>query len=177
MPFDDDEASRVEEEESPGSSDLESALINDTLADVTTQPPLVLDAATPLAEAIGKMQHDRRGCVLAVEAGKLAGVFTERDVLMKVAARPMDLHSTRLADVMTRNPVTLPADSSVAYALNLMVVEGFRHIPMVDDNEHPVAVISMRNLIEYLGSFYSRDVLTLPPEPRRHARIKSREGA
>ena len=176
MPVDEDEALRLEAEESPGPSELESALANDTLADVVTQPPLILEGCTSLADAIGKMREERRACVLVIEAGKLAGVFTERDILMKVAATPMDLAHTRLDQVMTREPVTLPADSSVAYALNLMVLEGFRHIPMVDENGHPVAVVSMRNLIEYLGSFYSRDLLTIAPHPHL-SRFKNRDGA
>jgi len=176
MPVDEDEALRLEAEESPGPSELESALANDTLADVVTQPPLILEGGTSLADAIGKMRDERRACVLVVEAGKLTGVFTERDILMKVAATSMDLGRTRLEEVMTRDPVTLPADSSVAYALNLMVLEGFRHIPMVDEDEHPVAVVSMRNLIEYLGSFYSRDLLTIAPHPHL-SRFKNRDGA
>jgi CBS-domain-containing membrane protein len=73
------------------------------------------------------------------------------------------------------DPVTLPADSSVAHALNLRVVEGFRHIPIVDEDGKPAAVVSMRNLIEYLSDFFKRDVLNLPPDP--HARYRSREGA
>jgi len=176
MPFDEDEASRLEAEESPGASGLESALANDTLADVVTQAPLILEGATPLADAIHQMREDRRACVLVVESGKLEGIFTERDILMKVAGTPMNLGNTRLDEVMTRDPVTLPADSNVAYALNLMVLEGFRHIPMVDDDDRPVAVVSMRNLIEYLGSFYSRDLLTIAPHPRL-AGFKNRDGA
>jgi CBS domain-containing protein len=76
---------------------------------------------------------------------------------------------------MTRNPVTLPADSAVAFALNRMVVEGFRHIPLVDDDNRPVAEVSMRNLIEYLSDFYNRDVLNLPPDP--NVKSGNREGA
>ena len=176
MPFDQKEASRLEAEESPGPSELESALANDTLADVVRQAPLILEGTTSLAETIHKMREDRRACVLVVESGKLTGIFTERDILMKVAGTVMNLESTPLNQVMTPDPVTLPADSNVAYALNLMVLEGFRHIPMVDDDERPVAVVSMRNLIEYLGSFYSRDLLTIAPHPRL-SRFKNRDGA
>jgi CBS domain-containing protein len=176
MPFDEEEASRREAEESPGPSVLESALANDTLADVVTQPALILDGATMLADAIRTMREEKRACVLVIESQKLAGVFTERDILMKVAATSVDVNNTRLDQVMTRDPVTLPADSNVAYALNLMVLEGFRHIPIVDDDELPVAVVSMRNLIEYLGSFYSRDLLTIAPHPRL-SRFKNRDGA
>jgi len=58
------------------------------------------------------MRQERRACVVVVESEKLAGVFTERDTLMKVAATPIHLEGTRLEQVMTRAPVTLPADSS-----------------------------------------------------------------
>jgi hypothetical protein len=57
-----------------------------------------------------------------------------------------------------------------------MLLEGFRHISMVDDKERPVAVLSMRNLMEYLGSFYSRDLLAIAPHPHL-SRFKNREGA
>jgi CBS domain-containing protein len=176
MAIDNDESDRMLDEECPGPTELESALTHDTLADVAGVPPLVLDAATPLAETVRRMQDERRACVLLVEDGRLAGVFTERDVLMKLAGRGIDLEHTKTSALMTRDPLTLEADSSVAFALNKMVVEGFRHIPLVDDAGRPVAVISMRNLIEYLGEFFSRDLLHLPPDSRS-ARFRNREGA
>ena len=64
----------------------------------------------------------------------------------------------------------------MAFALSKMVLEGFRHIPLVDDDGRPTAVVSMRNLIEYLGEIYSRELLTMPPDPHQH-RFKNREGA
>ena len=76
---------------------------------------------------------------------------------------------------MTRDPVTLPSDSSVAFVLNRMLIEGFRHVPLVDEQGRPTAVISMRMLIEYLSDFFNRDLLNLPPEPR--ASFRNREGA
>jgi CBS domain-containing protein len=175
MAIDDDEAKRVQEEECPGPTELESALTEDTMSDVVNQPPLVVEASTTLAEAIRQMQQESRGCALIVEHGRLSGIFTERDVLMRVAGKPFDPDGTPVSECMTPDPVTLPADSSVAHALNLMVVEGFRHIPIVDEDGKPAAVVSMRNLIEYLSDFFKRDVLNLPPDP--HARYRSREGA
>jgi CBS domain-containing protein len=164
------------EEECPGPNDLESALANDTLGEVETQLPLVLESSTSLAETIRQMQTEHRACVLLVEAGKLAGIFTERDVLMKLAGREIDLNRTQVAAAMTRDPVTLPVDASVAHALNKMVIEGFRHVPVTDDDMRPLFVISMRNLIEYLGEIYAREVLNVPPDTRS-SRFRNREGA
>lgn len=122
------------------------------------------------------MQQERRACVLVMENDRLEGIFTERDILMKVAGQPLDLIHTSVSTSMTPDPFTLPADANVAFALSKMVLEGFRHIPLVDDEGYPTAVVSMRNLIEYLGEIYSRELLTMPPEPHQH-RFKSREGA
>jgi CBS domain-containing protein len=145
----DDNIEALLDEECPGPDDLESVLVGETLNDVTKQPLLVVEAGATLAETIGRMQQETRGCALIVEAGRMVGIFTERDLLMRVAGRPIDLARTPVRDYMTRDPVTLPADSSVAFALNRMLIEGFRHIPLVDDQGHPTAVISMRELIEY----------------------------
>ena len=75
----------------------------------------------------------------------------------------------------TPDPVTLPADSAVAFALNRMVMEGFRHIPLVDDHGYPTGMVSMRDLIDYLTEFFGKDVLNLPPDPT--GGFRSRDGA
>jgi 2-oxoglutarate/2-oxoacid ferredoxin oxidoreductase subunit beta len=175
MSLDNDEIERVLEEEHPGPNDLESALVTVTLRDVVQHTPLIVESNSSLASVIEAMQREGRGTVLVVDAGKLSGIFTERDVLMKVAGRVIDLTCSEVSAFMTPEPVTLPADSPVAFALNRMVLEGFRHIPLVDDENRPVAEVSMRDLIGYLGDFFDREVLNLPPDP--HVKSKNREGA
>ena len=175
MPGDDDDRDLFDDEH-PGPQVLESAMANTALSEVVSQPPLMVASSTTLADAIHLMQQERRACVLVMEDDRLAGIFTERDILMKVAGQPLDLIHTPVTAYMTPDPFTLPADANVAFALSKMVLEGFRHIPLVDDDGRPTAVVSMRNLIEYLGEIYSRELLTMPPEPHQH-RFKSREGA
>ncbi len=169
-----EEIDRAQEEELPGPTDLESVLINERLSDAMSHPTAVVGADANLAEAIAAMQKERRGCVLVVDGEKLAGIFTERDVLLKVAGLSIDLKQAKVADYMTRDPVSLPAEASVAFALNRMVVEGFRHIPLVDDHGRPVGVVSMRELIEYLSEFFRKEMLNLPPDPRLP--FQNREG-
>ncbi len=174
MPGDDDRD--LFDDEHPGPQVLESALANTALSDVVSQPPLMVATSTTLADTIHLMQQERRASVLVMENDQLVGIFTERDILMKIAGQPLDLGNTPVSAAMTPDPFTLPADANVAFALSKMVLEGFRHIPLVDDDGRPTAVVSMRNLIEYLGEIYSRELLTMPPEPHQH-RFKSREGA
>jgi CBS domain-containing protein len=175
MPGDYDDRDLFDDEH-PGPQVLESALANTDLSQVVSQPALMVSISTTLADAIHLMQRERRACVLVMDGDRLAGIFTERDVLMKVAGQPLDIIHTPVSKSMTPDPFTLPADANVAFALNKMVLEGFRHIPLVDDDGRPTAVVSMRNLIEHLGEIYSKELLTIPPEPNQH-RFKNREGA
>jgi CBS domain-containing protein len=156
-------------------SQLESVLLHETLSNALSNPGLILDEQTPLDEALRMMRERRQGCILVTREGKLSGIFTERDVLMKVVGTKIDLTHTPLRPYMTRDPVRLPADAIVAYALNKMVGEGFRHVPLTDEEGRPVGVVSMRDIIEYVSGFFPKDVLNLPPEPTTG--FKNREGA
>jgi CBS domain-containing protein len=97
-------------------------------------------------EAARLMKERRVGAVMIVEDGKLAGVFTERDVLFRVVAEDRDARTTCLADVMTRNPRTVHPDKPFPDALHLMYEGGFRHVPVVEDGR-PVGVISARDAL------------------------------
>ena len=97
-------------------------------------------------EAARLMKERHVGAVMIVEDGKLAGIFTERDVLFRVVAEDRDARTTSLADVMTRNPRTVHPDKPFPDALHLMYEGGFRHVPVVEDGR-PVGVISARDAL------------------------------
>ncbi len=175
MALQDEDIERLFDEECPGPVDLESVLVNDPIRNAAQHPAIIVEAASSLAEALTKMREARRGAVLVVHEGKLAGIFTERDVMLRVAGFHLDVERATVGEHMTPHPQTLPADSSVAYALNKMVVEGYRHVPLVDDQGRPTGMVSMRDLIDYLCDFFSKDVLNLPPDPS--GGFRTRDGA
>ncbi len=144
------------DDEHPGPSEFESVLLNETLKHALSNPGLILDEQTTLDEAVRQMREHRQGCVLVTRDGRLVGIFTERDVLMKVVGTRIDLLQTPIWPYMTPDPETLPADASVAYALNRMVAEGYRHVPLTDDQGRPLGVVSMRDIIEYSKWLFSQ---------------------
>ena len=87
------------------------------------------------------------GSVLVLEEGRLAGIFTERDALLRVAGRA--LATTPLRDVMTRDPVVLREDDSIAVAIHKMAVGGFRHIPLTSAGV-PTGIISARDVFRHI---------------------------
>jgi len=95
--------------------------------------PLVVDADVTVVAAVNAMNERHVGCVLVQRDGALVGIFTERDVLRRVTFREGN-RRWQVESVMTRDPETLSVTASVAYALNRMSVDGYRHIPIVDDD-------------------------------------------
>jgi hypothetical protein len=91
MPFDDDETDRIAEKEQPGVDELLSALSRDTLIDVIQQTPLTVEVGATLAEAVVECRPGIAAISRALKEGKLAGIFMERDVLMRVAGQQLDL--------------------------------------------------------------------------------------
>ena len=94
-----------------------------------------------VSEAARLMREKKAGAMLIVDESGLAGIFTERDALFRVVAEGRDAKTTRLAEVMTRNPRTIHPDRPFPEALQIMHDGGFRNVPVVE-NGRPVGVIS-----------------------------------
>ncbi len=105
-----------------------------------------LSAAASVREACELMATNHVGAVLVMEGGRLDGIFTERDALNRVLAGRLDPDATRLADVMTREPITLSPRTPATEALRLMSEIGFRHLPIVDQEEVQ-GIISLRDFV------------------------------
>ena len=97
------------------------------------------------------MIEKKVGAVLVVAEGRAVGIFTERDVLQRVAISGID-RGLPVSQVMTRDPEVLSLDDGIAFALNRMIARGFRHVPIVDRADRPVAVLSVREVVAYVVS-------------------------
>jgi CBS domain-containing protein len=86
------------------------------------------------------------GAVAVTRDGKLAGIFSERDLMRRVVAEGKDPRSLRVGDVMTPKPLTVRPDDSLDFAMDLMKQHGFRHLP-VCAGEQLSGLISMRDLL------------------------------
>ena len=169
-----------EESEILGSSEaparvLDQRMIREPIRLLRPQPrpPLGLCPDDSVEAAWHLMREHRVGCVLVVEDGTLVGILTERDLLMRVdapgSARP-------IREVMTPDPETLSPDDPIVYALNKMSVGGFRHVPLVDAAGHPVGVVSVKDVVDYIVDFFPNDVLTVPPSPEQRTVWHGRDG-
>lgn len=139
------------------------------------KPAVVVEPGTSLKQCIDTMLARRFGCLLVVKNNKLKGIFTERDVLLKIAGEKVDLAKAKVDDYMTLNPATLTMNDPIISALRLMQEGGYRHICIVNDKNEPASVLSIRDIVHYIVEFFPQDVLNLPPHPIRVG-TKNREG-
>jgi CBS domain-containing protein len=136
--------------------------------------PVVADVETPAREVIALMRAAGSGCALITRADKLAGVFTERDVLFKVLGSRAALDAPVRAH-MTVNPRVLTDGASILEAVGYMDSGGFRNVPLVDGAGKPVGCIRHKDIIAYLVEHFADRALNVPSDPDRVP--GSRDGA
>jgi CBS domain-containing protein len=90
-------------------------------------------ATITIAEAVAEMNKHRIGCILVLDRGRIAGIFTERDVLRRVVGADVDPKSVKVADVMTKNVHTVPPHTTVEETMVLFAERKCRHLPVVAD--------------------------------------------
>ena len=116
---------------------------------VNSQEVAMLPPDALVSRAVKEMIERKISAVVITEdgtpQGRLLGIFTERDVLMRIVGAGRSARKTRLAEVMTHAPETLPPEARVIDALTFMRKRHYRHLPVVDD-ERVVGMVSIRNL-------------------------------
>src|SRR4030095_5656025 len=141
---------------SPSGPTSEGAEMIDELATLPVSTlarsdPLSVSADTPLDEVVKLMRQHRRGAVVIADAeGKLAGIFTERDLMLRVDHGNTAWRKQPVSSAMTDTPRTLEARASVAKAIRLMTRGAFRHVPIVDEERHCIGMLSIRAILQYI---------------------------
>jgi CBS domain-containing protein len=111
---------------------------------VTLPPDATVD------EAIRVMLTSDIGALLIVAAdGKLVGIFSERDLLTKVAGQAADYAGRKVSEFMTPDPETVRPTDTLAFALHKMDGGGYRHLPVLKDGQ-PLGMVSVRDMLRHI---------------------------
>jgi CBS domain-containing protein len=118
-------------------------------------PAIITTLATEAAKAAALLLDKRIGCLPVLDGDRLAGVLTVTDFLGAEAGRravpvASDTH-LRAQDVMAGHPLTVHEDDAVFDAVGRMVQEGARHLPVVDGENHPIGMLSDRDIRRVVG--------------------------
>jgi CBS domain-containing protein len=112
--------------------------------DVVTVAP-----ETTVLIAVQQMNDRKIGALLVLDRGRPVGIFTERDVLVRVVAAGLDPNETPVSEVMTRGPVVVRSETTVGEAMRIITERRCRHLPIVDDTRLR-GLISIGDLMSWL---------------------------
>lgn len=127
-----------------------------------------------LPEVVDFMREERRAFVLICSGDEIAGIFTERDMLMR-AFSAKGLLAGPIASFMTCDPVTLDSSARLADAFGAMVAGSFRHLPVIDDLGKCIGVLDIYGVLGFLAESFPDRILNIPPRP--HRVLQDRHGA
>jgi signal-transduction protein with cAMP-binding, CBS, and nucleotidyltransferase domain len=148
-----DECEVCQEPFAPSETDsersLSEAISNDPLSVLDPVSAVGVTPEATVAEVMQLLAERNIGCVLVVEDERLVGIFSERDVLRRIGTRYHEVAKDPIRKYMTGAPETLTAQDSIAFALNRMDVNDFRHIPIEQDGR-VVGIISVRDVLAFI---------------------------
>jgi signal-transduction protein with cAMP-binding, CBS, and nucleotidyltransferase domain len=135
----------------PAAADrVEKSLMEDLVSSLRPKSPTTIRAETTVRDAIRAMLANNIGALLVVDkVGKLLGIFSERDLLKKVAGIFDPYDNLVVGDFMTPNPETVSMTDTLAFALHKMDCGGYRHLPVVAEGR-PAGVISVRDMLRHI---------------------------
>ena len=121
----------------------------DPLLKISHRPATRVAPDETICATVKAMVRNRTGAAAVMNAdGTLAGIFTERDLMTRVVAMHRDPETTAVGDAMTSEPVTITPDTSLEQALEIMVSNHFRHLPIIDGDE-VVGVATVRRVLKH----------------------------
>ncbi|MEZ5941617.1 MAG: CBS domain-containing protein [Planctomycetaceae bacterium] len=133
---------------------IEKKLHEDRAAAIQSAPFTAVPANMLVADVLKQMIGEDIACVLVEEDGKLVGVFSDRDVLNKVALDFESASTRPVRDLMTPEPVFVRDTDPAAAMLTVVAVSGHRHVPILDGNDKILGIASPRRIADYLTACF-----------------------
>ena len=148
------------------SASFDDPLIARTLRTLGLAEPTAIEGTVPVGGALNVMHDAGVDCLLVMARGRLVGIFTERDAVLKLTDRRLTIGAVRrrvtrmlryahlgtrtlVREVMTPDPVVLHPDETMAVAIHKMAIGGFRHIPVVEDGR-PVGILAAKDVFRHI---------------------------
>jgi CBS domain-containing protein len=113
-------------------------------------PPICVSPDATVLDAIEASLPARVGAVAVVEGDSLVGIFTERDVMLKVVYKKLDASKTRIREVMTAPVISIAPTLPPREVLTLMLDKHIRHLPISEDGKTVAGMLSIRNILQFM---------------------------
>lgn len=148
-----------------------------TTGEVCTRSVTIAFRDTPLLDAARLMRAEHVGCLVVVEDGvagrrTVVGLLTDRDIVTAVVAPDLDLHTLRVGDVMSADPVTVGEDDSLIDLMRAMRAKGVRRIPVVGAQGELIGIATLDDVLAILSEELSLLVAAIEHEGQRERQLR-----
>jgi CBS domain-containing protein len=113
--------------------------------------PVTITADRNILDACQLLREKNVGCLLVEENGKLRGILTDRDIALKVTAEKRDPQGTKVGEVMSPNPTTIPVNRTLHDLTTVMHTHHVRRVPIVDSEDKVIGLVTLDDLLILLG--------------------------
>ncbi len=135
-------------------SELQRALGEELVCEIQCRPYVHVRASAPIRQAVQALHGSHSSSLLVVDDGKVVGIFTERDVLERVAEQFQKLASHPVREVMTCDPTVVYESDPVGTALAAIAVAGHRHVPVLKVDATLDGIVSPRRVFHFLEKHF-----------------------
>ena len=128
-------------------------------------PAITIQETQSLEDALRLLRDNRIGCLVVTNKNNvITGIFSERDCVLKVLEWSREEFSKPVSEYMTKDPIAQAPDSTIGFALQLMSQGGFRHLPIIDEQNHPIGLLSVKDVVDYMVEKFTDDLLNFHTE-------------
>jgi CBS domain-containing protein len=137
---------------------------------IKRREPVRVRPDTTLGDVVAQLGARGRGAVIVEDDTGVVGIFSERDVMLRVDHSNAAWTQRAVSEVMTAVPNTIRTDQTIDDSLNLMLTGGYRHLPIVDPDGALVGLVSVRDILVHIVGFFPDEFVNLPSDPEHEAR-------
>ncbi len=135
-------------------NELERTLVEVPAREIAGQPSAQIGLKTTVREAVQTLQRLQVSSLLVVDEGHVAGIFTERDVLERVADNFASLAQAPVSEVMTSDPLVVYGSDPSGTALAAIAAAGYRHVPLLSVDGKLLGIVSPRRVLAFLAEHF-----------------------
>jgi CBS domain-containing protein len=166
--FLDEEQTIMEERQKENRPILTVSTFGEPLAELRMPKVVCLNQNATLEECVQTMQAKKIGSVVLVNTqDEIVGIFTERDLLMKVVGKVPDLKKHKVKEYMTFDPMTLMPHDSIATVMHNMDIGGFRHVPIINQDGQVISLVSVKDILSFIIDRLPAEIINVPGIPYR----------
>ncbi len=140
------------------------------IGDLNSREPVRVKTKSPLLSVVLAMKEGGRGAAIVEDKDKkITGIFTERHLLTQLDHSSQSWQDLSVDEVMDRYTKTIEESHYVREALAIMSSDRIRHLPIVDSDDHVLGIVTIRDILAHVASYFPSEFLNLPPDPEHEA--------